>query len=92
MERYPSSKCSEQLAFTVSIEKEEQFTVKIDTVGLKENNEIRKAYLKYKADKNNSEIVLNIPKAEIISKGWENLITVSSDFITGKIKSRRVFL
>ncbi len=82
---YPSSKCSEQLAFTVSIEKEEQFTVKIDTVGLKENNEIRKAYLKYKADKNNSEIVLNIPKAEIISKGWENLITVSSDFITGKI-------
>ena len=42
---YPSSEAPKELAYTVGIDADDGFVVKIDTVGLDESGALRKAYL-----------------------------------------------
>lgn len=80
---YPtqSNKEFEILAFTVGIDTDNRFTVKIDTVGLNESNSKRQFYLQQRGDFNNSEIVKNFPYEQVLDKGWKYLIDLSSNII-----------
>jgi len=69
------------LAFTLSISNSDGFTVKIDTVGWGENDPTRKKYLAIRGDFNNSRIVKNYRKEEVLSKNWEYLINESCKLI-----------
>ena len=82
---YPFSHSPKELAFIVGINSDGQFMIKIETVGLKESDEKRKKYLKYRGNPDKSEIVLNIPKEEILSKNWKELLDTSSNFITSHL-------
>lgn len=81
---YPSKELLDQktLAFTLTFSAlREDFCVKVDTVGLNENDPIRKLYLDYRGEFESSDIVKNFAPEEILSEGWEELITKSSDTI-----------
>ena len=62
------------LAYTVSINTNNQFTVKIDTVGLNEADERRQKYFGVRGDFNKSEIVKNIPAEQIVDMEWQDLL------------------
>jgi len=67
------------LAFTVSIDTDWQFIVKIDTVNL--NGEKRQQYEQIRGDYYNSPIVRIFSSEEILEAGWEHLITLSVNVI-----------
>ncbi len=69
------------LAFTVGIDTEDGFTIKIDTVGLYDNDPKRKAYLQKRGDHRHSTLVKHISKEQILDKGWQYLIDLTSNII-----------
>lgn len=82
---YPAENSPKELAFTIGIDTDEQFVIKIDTVRLQDWDERRKKYFAIRGDYLNSEIVKIIPKDEMLSKDWNALITLSEDFIKAKL-------
>ncbi|WMX17127.1 AAA family ATPase [Aureispira sp. CCB-E] len=77
----PISLNNKILAYTLSIDTEDQYVIKIDTVGLNENDKLREIYLKYRGDYFNSEIVKIYPKKELLSYNWEELIKLTEKAI-----------
>ena len=79
---YPSSDAPKELAYTVGIDAEAGFVVKIDTVGLAEDSPIRRAYLTLRAGMDNaSRIVAIHPPAEGLSKTLPELVEWSIEAI-----------
>jgi len=75
---YPDKRSSSVkiLAFTVGIDTDSQFIVKIDTVG-QGANELQQVYEQIRGDFYNSSIVKIFSSEEILGKGWDHLINVS---------------
>lgn len=69
------------LAFTIGIDTDYRFTVKIDTISLPEANIRRQAYLQVRGDYDNSAIVKHLPEDQVLDKGWKYLIDLTSDII-----------
>lgn len=69
------------LSFTVHIDTDNQFVIKIDTVGLADNDERRQEYIKLRGDFNNSKIVKILPNDQVLDKGWKYLIDLTVNII-----------
>ena len=79
---YPSSDAPKELAYTVGIDAEAGFVVKIDTVGLAEDSSTRRAYLTLRAGMDNtSRIVAILPAGEGLSKTLPELVEWSIEAI-----------
>lgn len=80
---YPTSTSlnNKILAYTLSIDTDDQYVIKIDTVGLDDNNELRKAYINFRGDYFNSEIVKIYTKEQLLSYNWEQLIELTEKAI-----------
>lgn len=70
------------LAYTVTIDTNKQFVVKIDTVGLAESDERRQKYLQVRGEYTRSPIVKILPADQVLDKGWKYLIDLSANLIT----------
>lgn len=79
---YPSADAPKELAYTVGIDADHGFVVKIDTVGLDDGNPMRQAYLALRGPYNNaSPIVTKLPAAEGLEKSLAGLVEWSVDAI-----------
>lgn len=79
---YPSPEAPKELAYTVGIDANEGFVVKIDTVGLGESNATRRAYLALRgAFDNTSSFVAKMPAAEGLEKSLDQLAAWSVEAI-----------
>lgn len=78
---YPTQSAPIELAYTVSIETEDKFVVKIDTATLLDHDPKRQEYFRYRGEWNNSPIVNIHDASEIIPLGWEKLIDLSTNAI-----------
>ena len=70
------------LAFTVGVNTDNEFSIKIDTVGLGEGDERKKKYLAYRGGYYNSPIVKITPASQVLDKGWEYLINLTANIVT----------
>lgn len=86
---YPSQDSPKELAFTVEINAADKFIVKIDTVGLDENDPRRVNYENYRGSWYGSNIVLHLPYQEVNPFVWERLLEISEEFIKRNIQSYR---
>nr|WP_294860482.1 AAA family ATPase [uncultured Fluviicola sp.] len=77
---YPNTDSPSQIAYTIEINNESGFLIKIDTIR-QGNNEIRQKYDVYRGDYYNSPIILHLDKNEILNKDWNYLLNISEDFI-----------
>lgn len=71
-----------ELAYTVTIDTDYQFIVKIDTVGLSDADERRQKYLQVRGEYTQSPIVKILPADQVLDKGWKYLIDLSANIIT----------
>ncbi|KIQ59177.1 McrB family protein [Pseudomonas fluorescens] len=79
---YPSSEAPKELAYTVGIDANDGFVVKIDTVGLDESDATRRAYLTLRGAYNNSSpFVTKLPAADGLGKSLDQLTTWSIEAI-----------
>lgn len=79
---YPSVESPTKLAYTVGIAANGGFVVKIDTVGLNENDPLRRAYLSLKGpSESDSPIVAILPAAEGLKKSFAELVDWSVESI-----------
>lgn len=78
---YPTKDSPDELAFTVEYNVDGLFLVKIDTVGLEDQDERRKKYLDFRGDWNNSKIVHRLKFDDYEKKGWDELINETCNFI-----------
>jgi 5-methylcytosine-specific restriction enzyme B len=76
---YPTYASSPELAFVVGINNDNTFDIKIDTVGLPDNDELRKKYFQYRDDKTKKDILLSFKADEILNKDWDNLISLTNE-------------
>jgi 5-methylcytosine-specific restriction endonuclease McrBC GTP-binding regulatory subunit McrB len=72
----------EWLAFTIEINSEHGFIMKIDTISLSSNDPRQIKYERVRGDFMNSKLVKIINEEEILSKGWEYLIELTSTTFT----------
>lgn len=70
------------LTFTIAIDAVDGFVIKIDTIGLGDNDKLRREYFSIRGDYRNSGIIKLIPKEELIDKGWEHLINFTNGLLT----------
>jgi 5-methylcytosine-specific restriction protein B len=79
---FPSAESPKQLAYTVGIEANEGFVVKIDTVGLKDWSHERREYLRLRGKYDNSSpIVAMLPASEGLAKSLPELVDWSIEAI-----------
>ena len=78
---YPRDKANKNLAYTLSIE-QNNFVIKIDTVGLEDKDSTRKKYLSYRGDWGNSKIVVILSSSDVLSMNWTSLISRSVEELT----------
>jgi 5-methylcytosine-specific restriction protein B len=79
---YPSPEAPRELAYTVGIDAEAGFVVKIDTVGLDDSNATRRAYLGLRgAYDNTAPFVATLPAAEGLEKSLDQLAAWSVEAI-----------
>lgn len=79
---YPSSEAPKELAYTVGIDANDGFVVKIDTVGLDESDATRRAYLTLRgAYTNSSPFVTKLPASDGLGKSLDQLTTWSIEAI-----------
>jgi 5-methylcytosine-specific restriction protein B len=80
---YPDKIASDYsvLAYTVGFSADNEFIIKIDTVGLHEADNRRKEYLQFRGDFRASKIVKILSKEQVLDKGWKYLIDLSSNII-----------
>lgn len=62
------------LAFTLGINSAGWFDIKIDTIGLSDNDEVRKKYFDFRGDYGDSQIVIMFSFDEILNWDWEKLL------------------
>lgn len=81
---YPSKDSPKELAYTVGIDAEAGFVVKIDTVNLEDTAPERRKYLALRGSFNNqSPIARTLPASEGLSKSLPELVAWSIDAIQG---------
>ena len=78
---YPSSESPKELAYTVGIDADEGFVVKIDTVGLEEADPIRRKYLALRGGGGSGRIVATLPVLQGLSKTLDELVAWSVEAI-----------
>lgn len=79
---YPSSEAPKELAYTVGIDANDGFVVKIDTVGLDDSDATRKAYLALRGTYDNtSPFIAKLPAADGMKKSLDQLVTWSVEAI-----------
>ncbi|OJK06373.1 restriction endonuclease [Acinetobacter baumannii] len=79
---YPTNKSPKQLAYTVGIEDNAGFVVKIDTIGLNDNDPIRHNYFSIRGQYNNSSpIIAMLSKSQGLSKSFDELVDWSIEAI-----------
>ena len=78
---YPSSESPKELAYTVGIDANDGFVVKIDTVGLDDGGPGRRAYLSLRGSYSSSPIVAMLPTADGLGKTLAELIEWSVEAI-----------
>lgn len=79
---YPSSEAPKELAYTVGIDANDGFVVKIDTVGLDEADATRKAYLALRGTSDSaSPFVAKLPAADGMEKSLDQLVAWSAEAI-----------
>lgn len=79
---YPATDSPKELAYTVGIEADEGFVVKIDTVGLDDGAPARRDYLALRGQFNNaSPIVAMLPASEGLGKSLAELVDWSIEAI-----------
>ncbi|MFK5734857.1 AAA family ATPase [Pseudomonas urmiensis] len=79
---YPSSEAPKELSYTVGIDANDGFVVKIDTVGLDESDATRRAYLTLRGAYNNSSpFVTKLSAADGLGKSLDQLTTWSIEAI-----------
>lgn len=79
---YPSSEAPRQLAYTVGIDAQRGFVVKLDTVGLNDSDAARLAYLKLRGNMDNSSpIVSVISAADGLQQSFDELVAWSVEAI-----------
>jgi 5-methylcytosine-specific restriction endonuclease McrBC GTP-binding regulatory subunit McrB len=80
---FPDDKSRDEgkLAFTVGIDTDKYFQIKIDTIGLSDGEKFREIYIAYRGDYHNSNIVKLFPVEQILDKGWDYLINLTSNII-----------
>ncbi|WP_421684378.1 AAA domain-containing protein [Stutzerimonas urumqiensis] len=79
---YPSSEAPKELAYTVGIDANDGFVVKIDTVGLDDSDATRKAYLALRGTYDNtSPFIAKLPAADGMEKSLDQLVTWSVEAI-----------
>jgi 5-methylcytosine-specific restriction enzyme B len=76
---YPTYSNWPELAFVVGINNDYTFDIKIDTVGLQDNDELRKKYFQYRDDISKKDIVLSFKANEILGNDWDNLIILTNE-------------
>lgn len=80
------------LAFTVGIDTDNYFQIKIDTIGLSDGEKLREIYIAYRGDYYNSNIVKLFPGEQILDKGWDYLVNLTANIIIDlKLKFDDVF-
>lgn len=77
---YPNQDAPREIGYTVEINSDEEFLIKIDTIR-QGQNEILRLYEQFRGDFYNSPIVWHIPKEEVLEKGWDHLLQLSVDFV-----------
>ena len=81
---YPHTSSPKELAYTVGINPNDGFVVKIDTVGLDESEELRKKYLSIRGDwGGNSPVIAFLPAEEGLTKSLSELVDWSIKSING---------
>ena len=70
---YPLSEAPKELAYTVGIDSDDGFVVKIDTVGLDDDSALREKYLKIREDDAHSPIVAILPAEEGLTMSLADL-------------------
>lgn len=83
---YPSKKAPQNLAFTIEINANGFLILKIDTINLPSNSELRQKYLEYRKDFDSSFIVFKIPKHEVFEGNWNKLVNTSIMFIEQRLE------
>ncbi|KQN43364.1 restriction endonuclease [Pseudomonas sp. Leaf48] len=78
---YPSPEAPKELAYTVGIDANNGFIVKIDTVGLDESGTTRTSYLALRGSLDNSPFVATLPAADGLGKSLDQLATWSVEAI-----------
>lgn len=79
---YPSSEAPKELAYTVGIDADHGFVVKIDTVGLDDSDAKRRAYVALRdANDNKPPFVARLPAAEGLEKSLDELVAWSVEAI-----------
>ncbi|WP_312680540.1 McrB family protein [Stutzerimonas nitrititolerans] len=79
---YPSPEAPKELAYTVGIDANDGFVVKIDTVGLDDSDATRKAYLALRGTYDNtSPFIAKLPAADGMEKSLDQLVTWSVEAI-----------
>lgn len=79
---YPTSEAPKELAYTVGIDANDGFVVKIDTVGLDDSDTTRKAYLALRGTYDNtSPFIAQLPAADGMEKSLDQLVTWSVETI-----------
>lgn len=79
---YPSSEAPKELAYTVGIDAEVGFVVKIDTVGVDDSDATRRAYLKLRGGfDNEAPFVALLPAEEGLRKTLDELVEWSVEAI-----------
>lgn len=86
---YPSPDSLKELAFTVEINADNKFIIKIDTVRLHERHPWRIIYEDYMGNWYNSPIVLHLPYHEVLPFDWEGLLKISIGFIERNLSAYR---
>ncbi|WP_312956907.1 AAA family ATPase [Stutzerimonas nitrititolerans] len=79
---YPSPEAPKELAYTVGIDANDGFVVKIDTVGLDDSDATRKAYLALRGTYDStSPFIAKLPAADGMEKSLDQLVTWSVEAI-----------
>lgn len=81
---YPSSEAPKELAYTVGIDADDGFVVKIDTVGLEESSDTRKAYMAFRGNNDDAApFVAKLTAAEGLEKTLDQLAAWTIEAIRG---------
>ncbi|RKT46931.1 McrB family protein [Thiocapsa rosea] len=79
---YPSAEAPKELAYTVGIDADAGFVVKIDTVGLDDSNATRRAYLTLRGPyEDSAPFVAKLPAADGLERTLEQLVAWSVEAI-----------
>lgn len=78
---YPTEHAPKALAFTVGIDANSGFVVKIDTVGMDDGDPVRKAYLQFRGPYEDSPVVAILSTAEGLKKSLPELVEWSAQAV-----------